>query len=257
MAVTKISLGRQTDLNANSNKITSVTDPSNPQDAATKNYVDGLIASADAVIYKGVIDCSANPNYPAADAGWLYKVSVAGKIGGASGPNVEAGDTLLCTADGTASGNQATVGAFWDIIQVNIDGAVTGPASATSDDFATFNGTTGKIIKDSGWSRDTDVTLAANSDNKIATQKAVKAYVDANALTSANFIVRETPSGSINGSNVTFVLANTPVVGTEEVFLNGLLQEPGAGNDYTISTATITYLTAPSTGDRLRVSYRK
>lgn len=79
----------------------------------------------------------------------------------------------------------------------------------------------------------------------------------ATGLTTSNFVTRETPSGSINGSNVTFTLANTPTSGTEEVFLNGILQEPGAGNDYTISSGTITYLTAPVSGDRLRVSYRK
>ncbi|MFC9436913.1 hypothetical protein [Nocardia sp. NPDC057030] len=73
----------------------------------------------------------------------------------------------------------------------------------------------------------------------------------------ADYVVRETPSGSVNGSNTAYTLANTPVAGTESVFLNGLLQEPGAGNDYTISGATITYLTAPATGDRLRVSYIK
>lgn len=83
------------------------------------------IASLDVMVYKGVIDCSANPNYPAANAGDTYRVSVAGKIGGASGPNVEAGDMLICGTDSTASGNHATVGANWDIIQVNIDGAVT------------------------------------------------------------------------------------------------------------------------------------
>lgn len=92
---------------------------------AVKAYVNGIIAAQDAMVFKGVIDCSANPNYPAADRGWTYRVSVAGKIGGASGPNVEAGDVLLCTTDGTASGNQATVGANWGIIQMNIDGALT------------------------------------------------------------------------------------------------------------------------------------
>ncbi|MFZ5985498.1 MAG: hypothetical protein ACOYWZ_00005, partial [Bacillota bacterium] len=70
-------------------------------------------------------------------------------------------------------------------------------------------------------------------------------------------IIRETPSGAINGTNVTFTLANTPVTGTETVYLNGLLQEPGAGNDYTISGTTITYLSAPLTGDRLKVNYIK
>jgi hypothetical protein len=88
----------------------------------------------------------------------------------------------------------------------------------------------------------------------------VKAGVYAPAgtyLSAANIVTRETPTGAVNGSNVTFTLANTPTAGTEEVFLNGILQEPGAGNDYTISGATITYLAAPLTGDRLRVNYRK
>jgi hypothetical protein len=76
-------------------------------------------------------------------------------------------------------------------------------------------------------------------------------------LTASNFVVRETPSGSVNGSNTAFVLTNTPTSGTEQVFLNGILQEPGAGNDYTISGGTITYLTAPLSGDKIRVTYQK
>lgn len=92
---------------------------------AIKTYVDGLLAANDAMVFKGVINASANPNYPAADAGHTYRISVAGKIGGASGPNVEVGDILLCTTDGTAAGTHATVGANWAIIQANIDGALT------------------------------------------------------------------------------------------------------------------------------------
>jgi fructose-specific component phosphotransferase system IIB-like protein len=95
-----------------------------PSQKAVKTYADALIAANDAMVFKGVIDCSANPNYPAADRGWTYRVSVAGKIGGASGPNVQVGDILLCLTDSTASGNQATVGAQWSIIQVDIDGAL-------------------------------------------------------------------------------------------------------------------------------------
>lgn len=81
----------------------------------------GGVSLTDPLVFKGVIDCSANPNYPSADAGDLYKVSVAGKIGGGSGPNVEAGDTLLCITDATASGTHAGVGANWVILQTNID----------------------------------------------------------------------------------------------------------------------------------------
>lgn len=89
---------------------------------AVKAYVDGIVTggAADVMIFKGLIDCSANPNYPAADAGNLYKISVAGKIGGASGIDVEAGDTIYCLTDGTASGTQAAVGANWNIAQANI-----------------------------------------------------------------------------------------------------------------------------------------
>lgn len=148
---------------------------------AVKAYVDTIITSGavDVMIFKGVIDCSANPNYPAADAGAVYKVSVAGKIGGASGVNVEAGDTAYCIADGTAAGTQAAVGASWNIAQANIDGAVTGPTSAVNLRLAVFNGTSGKVIKDGGAVLSTDGTFAANSDANVPTEKAVKTYVAA------------------------------------------------------------------------------
>jgi hypothetical protein len=76
-------------------------------------------------------------------------------------------------------------------------------------------------------------------------------------LLNTNFVDKETPSGSINGVNVVFVLAFTPVLGSEELFLNGILQESGAGKDYTISAAVISFITAPLTGEVLKVSYRK
>lgn len=92
---------------------------------AVKAYVDANIGGVtDAMAFKGVIDASTNPNYPAADAGHVYKVSVAGKVGGAAGPNVEAGDTIYCITDGSAAGDHATVGANWVITQVNVDGAL-------------------------------------------------------------------------------------------------------------------------------------
>jgi hypothetical protein len=121
---------------------------------ATTAYTDAavaaVIASADAMVFKGVIDCSTNPNYPAADRGDTYRVSVAGKIGGASGLNVEIGDLLLCLTDGTASGTQAAVGANWSVAQGNIDGAVIGPTSAVDSRIAAFDGATGKLLKDGG-----------------------------------------------------------------------------------------------------------
>lgn len=72
-----------------------------------------------------------------------------------------------------------------------------------------------------------------------------------------NFVDKEIPSGSINGVNTIYVLANTPVSGSEHVYINGILTESGAGNDYTISGATITTLEPLAVGEKMRVSYRK
>ena len=61
------------------------------------------------------------------------------------------------------------------------------------------------------------------------------------------------PTGAINGVNVTFTLPTTPgpVV---LVFRNGLLQQ-GGGIDYTLSGTTITFTSAPLTGDSVLVVY--
>lgn len=96
-----------------------------PAQSAVKSYIDSNIEAANALQYKGALDCSTNPNYPAANAGHMYVVSVAGKIGGASGITVDAGDVLFCKTDSTASGTEATVGAQWNIIQFNLVGALT------------------------------------------------------------------------------------------------------------------------------------
>ncbi len=158
-----------------------------PSQKAVKSYVAANVAGA--LIYKGVISCSANPNYPAANQGDYYVVSTAGKIGGASGINVEIGDTLLCRVNSSVSGSQIVAGANWTVGQGNIDGAVTGPASASDGNFALFNGTTGKIVKDNSLSLDTDATLAANNDSRIASQKAVKSYVASNMASLAGAMI--------------------------------------------------------------------
>jgi hypothetical protein len=161
---TIVATGITTDMIATGKFSTDGTFAGNADDVlvsqkAIKTYIGTAIAdyvaAQDIERFKGGIDCSTNPNFPAADAGFVYRVTVAGKIGGASGINVEVNDRLECVVDGTASGTSAAVGANWMISQVNIDGAVTGPTSAASGNLATFNGASGKIIQDSG--------VAANS----------------------------------------------------------------------------------------------
>jgi hypothetical protein len=178
---------------------------------ATKTYVDQIIAAHDAMVFKGVIDCSSNPNYPAADRGHTYRVSVAGKIGGGSGVNVEAGDLLLCLTDSTASGNQATVGSAWSIAQVNLDGAVIGPASATDNHFAQFDGTTGKLIK--GGKAAPAGTVVGTSDSQTLTNKTLTAP----AISSPTGIVK----GDVGLGNVDNTSdANKPVSTAQQTALD-------------------------------------
>lgn len=90
--------------------------------AATKAYIDSVAASD--MTFKGGIDASTNPNYPAAVIGDMYRITVAGKIGGASGESVTVGDTLI-SAGSSVAGTQAAVGANWTIVQANVDAATT------------------------------------------------------------------------------------------------------------------------------------
>lgn len=64
-----------------------------------------------------------------------------------SGMRLEPGDIIICIKDGSSANDSD-----WAVVQTNIDGAVTGPESAISGNLVLFNGTTGKIISDSGLS---------------------------------------------------------------------------------------------------------
>jgi hypothetical protein len=181
---------------------------------AVKAYADALIAANDAMVFKGVIDCSANPNYPAADRGHTYRVSVAGKIGGGSGINVESGDLLLCLTDGTASGTQAGVGAQWSIAQTNVDGTVTGPASSTSANIATFSGTSGKVIQDGGRALPAGA-IVGTSDTQTLTAKTLTSPAITNGAHSSGAF---TPSSN-----------DTAAVSVSGTFGGGILFKDGTG----------------------------
>jgi hypothetical protein len=74
---------------------------------------------------------------------------------------------------------------------------------------------------------------------------------------SGTFVDAEFPSGTINGTNTIFTLANVPAPSTSlALFRNGLLLDQG--NDYTLASNTITFLAGavPQPTDVLLASYR-
>lgn len=69
-----------------------------------------------------------------------------------------------------------------------------------------------------------------------------------------NFADSETPTGDVDGANTDFVLAHTPTAGSLKVYLNGMRMS--LTEDYTLATATITFLIAPGSGSIITCDYR-
>lgn len=295
MAVSKIDLTRQATNSAavafNSFKLTGVADPTTAQDAATKAYVDsvanglnwktsvragttaaGTLASsfANTSVIDGVTLATGDriliKNQATASENGIYVVAASGAPARSADANTGSNlvdNTAVFVQEGTVNADSG-----WTLTN---NGAIT--VGTTNLTFAQFTGSGG-----SGTVTTVSVVSANGLAGTVATATTTPAITLTTSVTGvlkgngtaisaavsgtdymvpANFVTRETPTGAVNGSNTTYTLANTPTAGTEEVFLNGILQEPGAGNDYTISTNTITYLTAPLTGDKIRVNYRK
>lgn len=273
MAVTKISLGRQSDLNAASQVITNVANGSASTDAVNKGQLDAAVVGYDwkpsvrvATTAQGAI-ASAYANAQVVDGVTLatndrilIKDQTAGGENGIYTVNASGAPTRSTDADTTAEVT-AGLAVFVEEGTVNADtgwiitnnGTIT--VGTTALVFTQFSGI-GALVAGTG------LTKTGNTVN-VGAGLGILANADDVAIDTtvvsrkADFVDRETPTGLVNGSNTSYVLANTPVAGSEHIYLNGLLQEPGAGNDYTIATTTITYLTAPVSGDKIRVSYRK
>ena len=74
-------------------------------------------------------------------------------------------------------------------------------------------------------------------------------------ITPTDLIANEIPSGVVNSINDEFTLANNPVESTVSVYLNGLIQVPGTGEEYTISGKIITFAKPPHTNSQILVNY--
>lgn len=97
------------------------------------------------VRFKGTVSSTSGLPTVSYKSGWQYLVAKAGTY---AGKVCEVGDMILCIKDyasGSASNDD------WTVTQANITGAVTGPASSITAHVAVFDGTSGKQIRDSGF----------------------------------------------------------------------------------------------------------
>jgi hypothetical protein len=261
--------GTSDSVSASNFKITKVADPVNGQDAATRAWVltqiagistsghtaraattanitlsatqtiDGVaLAVGDRVLVKNQTTASTNGIYSVASGAWTRTtdMDVWGEVPGSFVSVQEGainGDTVwLCTAD--LGGTLGTTNITFTQIP--------GPSDILAGAGLTRTGQTIDVV-----AFDNTIQVSANSIQ----------VNQGTILAKADYIAREVPSGTINGSNTAFQLLNNPSGDNVMLFLNGILQEPGAGNDYTLSGQNITMLSAPLTGDRLRATYLK
>jgi len=223
-----VSLGNQT--------ITSLGTPSASTDATNKTYVDTAIAGlSSAYKYRNVRVAS------------IADVTISSAPATIDSITLASAQRVLLKNQTTTSQN--------GIYDFN----GTGVALTRSSDSNVWDEITGALVYiDEGTTNaDTRYYSTANSGGTLGTTAITYVQDTAGAFGASNIVNEETPSGSINGSNVTFTIAYTPTSGSLKLFLNGIRLKSGSGNDYTISTATITMTSAPITNDVLIADYLK
>ena len=219
------------------NKLTTVATPTDSGDATTKGYVDNLISALPSAYKYRNVHAATTANITLSNPG----------TNTFDGHALTSGQRLLVWQQSTASQN--------GIYDFN------GSSSALtrSSDSDAWDELTGTLVYvDQGTTYgDKRFYCTSNTGGTLGSTSVTYVQDTAGTLSPTNFVTEETPSGSINGSNTSFTIANTPTAGTVKLYLNGVRQKSGAGNDYTITTITITMTTAPVSGDVMIVDYMK
>lgn len=240
---------------------TAPTAPSgtNTTQIATTAFVTSAIANAIAGVfdYQYAIDCSTNPNYPASTKGFVYSVSVGGRIGGASGAVVQSGDLILCNTD-NAGGTQAAVGANFDIIQGNIDInalagvglAVNGAALDVQFDNSTIgiNGSNQLYVKPEGITATEIATSAIGAGLNGGDGTALSVRVD-NSSTEINGsgllaikalgVTNGMLAGSIDDSKLNQITSANKVAGSAVQLASGSAIENNTGLDVSVDGISV------------------
>jgi hypothetical protein len=209
------------DLSMGTNKVTNVVDPTNAQDAATKQYVDDSVVGG--LVYQGGYNASTNTpalsgaSNIALTKGWVYTVTVAGTFIGTA---VEIGDVIIVETDIAANSNPPVTD--FTIVQRNVDLAtntVAGIASfPTANGFATMTGgaailSAGAAVTALGSASET-VTITTDAFGKVTAASeqniAITASQVSNFTTQVETVIQATEfkANIGNGSATSFAITH-------------------------------------------------
>ena len=126
---------------------------------AIHTKIEAVDAIARRTSWRGSVNSESEiPN--AYEAGDRWVVATPGVY---KGQTLETGEIIVAIASRQGSGNQNS---DFTVAQYNLNGAVTGPASAADDNIVSFDQTTGKVVKDSGL-KTADVQAAVEDSKKV------------------------------------------------------------------------------------------
>lgn len=120
-----------------------------PRADAVKTYIDSLLVSRDVMVFKGTLGPTGTyAGLPSTySIGWSFKVASNGVF---ACRQCEIGDMIFAIADRVDAIED--VYEDWAVVQTNVDGMVVAPyATSVNNNFAAFDGTSGRSIKDSGY----------------------------------------------------------------------------------------------------------
>ena len=162
-------------IDVGNNKITEVADPTNPQDAATKQYVDDSVAGG--LIYQGGYNAAtntpnldSNPSPNLIKQGWTYTVTADGLF---FTEQVRVGDVLIAEQDAP------TALADWTTAQNNVD-----LADLTTVGIGNVNAGTGISVAYSSGTATVSLTATAARSGSIAVPTSTT-YTYPNSITSS------------------------------------------------------------------------
>ena len=197
--------------------VTLAADPTQDLEAATKQYVDRLVAGINDFTV-GVVDSSTPLPSTDYEVGQTFRVAEAGTY---AGVECEAGDLIIVIADYADTFKNSD----FLVVQANVDGAVTGPDASTDANIVVFDGTTGRKIKDSS------VTIASVSD------AVAKAHEHANKTQLDSFTKTETELlGEVDSKIATALGDYATTEDLADYVTNETYQSDKAANDSRFST---------------------
>jgi hypothetical protein len=209
----------------------------------TLTSLDGAADQARCMILKAVGTAGVTRNIIAPASSKVYVVlnesdaSIVLKGSSTTGISIASGARIFAAWDGSD---------FVEITSSSVgSGDVTGPASATADAIALFNGTTGKIIKNSGVLLPSG-TLVGTSDAQVLTNKTINGAnntLSNISLTSQVTGTLPVANGGTGGTTFTGLIKgngssamSVAVAGTDYLVPGGALGTPSSG---TLSSCTV------------------